>query len=76
MEFKILFSLVLDGIELTYGKLSLCNLEHYCKFRCSRKWQVHSEDRRYLYSEIYNELTPALNKFLEIKKKIGSKIRC
>ena len=61
-----------QGIDLQYGKLSLCDLRNYRygNVRSNRKFQLHSEDRRYPFSAIYDELKPACHKFLELKKKV------
>ena len=63
---------VMEGIDLQYGKLSLCDLRNYrySNIRDDRKYQVHSEDRRYPWSGIYDDLDPAARKFLELRRRV------
>jgi hypothetical protein len=74
-EFQILKKLVAEGVELTFGKMSLCDLSHYQNFRGNRKWQVYCADRREEFYFVYKDLTEAIVKFLELKKRIGTKVR-
>lgn len=59
-----------QGIDLQYGKLSLCDLRNYRYSNVrDRRYQVHSEDRNLPFSMIYDELLPACNKFISLKKR-------
>lgn len=87
-EFQLLKKLILDGIELTYGKLTLCDLQNYGRFRGPKRWQIYCDDKRIFEEKertknkeekgcylIYLSLDEALSKFLQLKCKINSKIR-
>ena len=79
-EFSVLKKLVADGVELQFGKLTLCDLSHYMRFRGHRRWQIYYEsyDRRGEFKGfyfVYKELDQALTKFLELKAKANNKVR-
>ena len=83
-EFYVLKQLVTDGVELTYGKMTLCDLSHYQMFRGNRKWQVYCTDRRIRegtdnkgdgFYQVYDDVNKAILKFLELKVKISNRIR-
>jgi len=61
-----------EGINIEYGKLSLCDLRnfHYSEVKNNRRYQVHSDDRVYPWSMIYEDLEPAIVKFMELKRKV------
>ena len=61
-----------EGNSIQYGKLSLCDLRNfqYSDVYDDRKYQVHCDDQKFPCSKIYNEIGPAIEKFLEIKKKV------
>ena len=61
-----------EGINLQYGKLSLCDLRNfnYSQVYDNRKYQVHSDDYKYPWSMIYDDIMPAVQKFLELKYKV------
>lgn len=61
-----------EGVSLEYGKLSLCDLRNFrhSDLKDSRRYQVHCEDHNYPWSMIYDEVEPAINKFLELKAKV------
>lgn len=74
-DFITLKKLVNDGVELTYGKMTLCDLSKYQLFRNKAKWQLYCSDNRESHYHVYESLDEALIKFLELKKKISNKIR-
>lgn len=81
-EFNVLKQLVSDGVELTYGKLTLCDLSHYQIFRGDKKWQIFCSDKKIKedgknegFYQVYNDLNKALMKFLELKMKISNRVR-
>ena len=80
-EFNVLKQLVSDGVELTYGKMTLCDLSKYQIFRSDRKWQLYCTDKKIKegsgegFYEVYRDLDKALMKFLELKMKISNRIR-
>jgi hypothetical protein len=61
-----------EGVSLEYGKLSLCDLRNFrhSSLKDNRRYQVHCEDHTYPWSMIYEEVEPAIIKFLELKTKI------
>jgi hypothetical protein len=61
-----------EGLSIEYGKLSLCDLSgfRYSQLSMNRRWQVHSDDSKHSWSMIYDELEPAIEKFLELKQKV------
>lgn len=61
-----------QGLSLQYGKLSLCDLRNfqYSQVKNNRKYQVHCDDYQYSFSGIYEELQPAIVKFIELKSKV------
>ena len=67
--FKLCIS---EGVDLSYGKLSLCDLRNYwyAHVRRDRRYQVHSEDNKLKWSGIYDDLDAAINKFIHIKHRI------
>jgi hypothetical protein len=67
--------MIQEGIDLQYGKVSLCDLTNYkySEVRHNRRFQVHSEHPKHPWSMIYDELGPACMKFLELKKKVGKR---
>jgi len=60
-----------EGLSLEYGKLSLCDLRNfnYSQVKNNRKYQVHCEEHNNIFSLIYDELEPAIEKFIELKKR-------
>lgn len=62
-----------NDIELQYGKLSLCDLWNHGFRRPKRRYQVHCEDNILKFSMVYDELGPAVEKFLYIKGRISNK---
>jgi len=61
-----------QGVNLDYGKLSVCDLIHFrhSQLRDGRRYQVHCEDSKAPWSKIYDDLSPAIEKFLELKRRI------
>lgn len=61
-----------EGVNLQYGKLSLCDLRNfnYSQLKTDRKYQVHCDDYTYSWSMIYDNLNSAVHKFLELKDKV------
>ena len=74
---KSLITLLKSGIDVNYGKISLCSLQNYHK---RTGWQVHSDEEFYRTSEIYKleDLEIAVARFIFIRRFIKnekSKIR-
>lgn len=79
-DFKLLRKTFLKGIDLTYGKLSLCDLKHYTHvklFKGGRRYQIYCDDPRVSWFKVYyeTELNDAVKKFIEIMKKIKPEVR-
>ena len=60
------------GLNIEYGKLSLCDLRNFrhSHVKHDRCYQVHCEDKTYPWSMIYDTMRPAIIKFMELKKKV------
>lgn len=58
-----------EGLTIEYGRLSLCDLRNYRHSNVydDRKYQVHCDDPRCQHSMIYDDIEPAIEKFLELK---------
>lgn len=84
-DYNTLKQLLLDGVELQYGRLMLCDVSHYQSFRGNKKWQVFCDDSKVQHVSngktkpghyaMYSDVEIALNKFLELKSRIGSRVR-
>jgi hypothetical protein len=61
-----------EGFSIEYGKLSLCDLRDFrhSAIYDNRRYQVHSDDSRYPWSGIYEDIESAIEKFLELKRKV------
>lgn len=61
-----------EGLTIEYGKLTLCDLTNYrhSQLYDGRRYQVHCEDPKYPHSGIYEEIEPAIEKFLELKRHV------
>jgi hypothetical protein len=60
-----------EGLSIEYGKLSLCDLSNYRHSMVfnERRYQVHCDDPNCPWSMIYDKVGPAIEKFMELKKK-------
>lgn len=60
------------GLDISYGKLSLCDLRNHrhSQINHNRRFQVHSTDQNCPWSMIYEDIEPAINKFMELKTKV------
>lgn len=63
------------GIDSDYGELSICNLANYCITRntLDRKYQVHCDDSRFRFSQVYSNPMTAIDKFVLIYNFLKSK---
>jgi len=61
-----------EGLSIEYGKLSLCDLANFrhSSIYHNRRYQVHCDDSKNEFSMLYGECGPAIEKFLELKKKV------
>jgi hypothetical protein len=72
-EQKVLYKLcITQGVDVIYGKLSLCDLKNYrySSVIDNRSFQVHSDDSKYPWSMIYDNLDSAVSKFIDLKSKV------
>jgi len=73
---KALMKLCLErGIELQFGKCTVCNLKNHYHAAVNRDkiWQVHCDDKLYPFSQVYDDIWQAVNKFYDIKYRINVK---
>lgn len=72
-EFDLYKQCIVEGVDLQYGKLSLCDLQNY-KWNelrdLKKRYQVHSDDPKCLWSAVYDNVDAAVTKFCEIKKRV------
>ena len=71
-EQKQLYKLCLgQGVDITYGKLSLCDLRNYrySNVKDDRAYQVHSDDPKNPWSMIYDNIDPAVARFVDLKSR-------
>jgi hypothetical protein len=67
-------NVLLDGCSIEYKKLSICDLRDYYDFYSRRKtpiYQVHCHDSKHRFSKIYDNVGDAINRFVELKKKLS-----
>lgn len=65
-------AVLMDGCALERGRLSLCLINDYKgnSFRRKLLYQVHCDDTKVKHSELYENPSEAIDKFLELKRKI------
>jgi len=69
---KDYMSVIYAGCIVTYKNITLCDLtDHvpYLKNKTS-KYQVHSDNSKVKFSEIYYNIEEAVNKFIELKLQV------
>ena len=70
---RLIYKWLLDeGCSVEYGRLSLCDLTNFRHSHVydNRRYQVHSDDTKCPWSAIYEEIEPAINKFMELRRKV------
>ena len=72
IEKQIAKHLLEEGIDLSYGKLSICDLRNYrhSHVRDDRRYQVHCDDAKCEFSGLYDEVEPAVEKFFDLKRRV------
>jgi hypothetical protein len=64
----------MDGCALEKGRLSLCLINEYRNTYFLRNskplYQVHCDDAKVKHSELYKDASKAVEKFLELKRKV------
>ncbi len=66
-------SVVYAGCIVTYKNITLCDLTDqvpYLKSRQNGMYQVHSDNSKIKFSEIYQNIEEAVNKFIELKLQV------
>ena len=66
-------NVLLDGCSIEYQRLSICDLRDYYNFYSKRRdpiFQVHCDNSKNRFSQIYKDVNEAVNSFIEIKKKL------
>lgn len=71
----VIRSMLSEGVEFTYGKLTLCDLTKYQNYRGKRRWQIFCDDKNLKFFQLYVDIDQAIEKFLELKTKIRARIR-
>lgn len=58
-----------NGMGVEFGRLSICDLGDYIQGRqlLDRRFQVHCDDSRMRWSEVYYKLDVAIDKFMLIR---------
>jgi hypothetical protein len=77
-EESSLYSICLDmGLEVSYGKLSICDLSYHrhSHITKNRRWQVHCDDNRNPFSGLFDDKLDAIEKFMEIKPSVKPRTR-
>jgi hypothetical protein len=73
LETTNLKAVVLDGYIVMYKQVSLCDLRDHVDFVAKfgkSVYQVHSDNAKYKCSDIYYNISDAVNRFLEVKRAI------
>lgn len=65
----ILVEMLENGYDISFKRLSMSKL---ARFR--RPYQVHCDDYRQQFSELYEDINDAVEKFVELKNKLYRKI--
>lgn len=61
---------LLDGCTIEYKDISLCKISDYYDRAIKKElYQVHSDNRKFKFSMLYQDPSIAVEKFLEIKGK-------
>ena len=64
-------AVIFSGCAIEYKKISLCDLRHTLSQYRNRPigaYQVHSDNSRCKYSNIFKDIDEAVDKFIELKK--------
>ena len=63
-------SVVFSGCAIEYRNVSLCDLRHFLpqnRGKANGVYQVHSDNKRKLYSKLFYSIDDAVDKFVELK---------
>jgi hypothetical protein len=63
---------IIDGSAVECNRLSLCCINDYMKFSSNRniKYQVDCDDYRLKFSQLFDDIHEAVEKYIEIKRKL------
>ena len=61
---------LLSGSYEEYNNLSICRINDFYTIHSGIKYQVHNDTHRYPFSELYDDVEEAIDKFFEIRRKI------
>lgn len=61
---------LLSGSYEEYNNLSICRINDFYTIHSGIKYQVHNDAHRYSFSELYDDVEEAIDKFFEIRRKI------
>lgn len=70
---KDYMSVVYSGCVIMFKNITLCDLTDqvpYLKNRSHGMYQVHSDNSKIKFSEIYHNIDEAVNKFIELKLQV------
>lgn len=57
--------ILIKGGTVEFGRVSICDISRYVNFNVGRKkWQVHSDDYRRPFSQLYGNLDEAIGTFV------------
>lgn len=71
-DFEIIRALFKKGIDMEYKRVSLNTIERNLGNKRLR-FQVHSENQKFKFSELYEDINEAVDKFLFIKRRVDNK---
>jgi len=61
---------LLGGTYEEYNSLSICRINDFYTIHSGIKYQVHNDTHRYSFSELYDDVEEAMDKFFEIRRKM------
>jgi hypothetical protein len=64
--------ILLMGGTLEFGRLSIAPLDKVYKFGAVGTYQVHCDDSRYRFSDIFDDIDKAVHWFVKIGKEINA----
>ena len=65
-------SVLFSGCAIEYKNVSLCDLRHFLpqfRGRLNGVYQVHSDNKKNLYSKLFYDINEAVDKFIELRGK-------
>ena len=71
-ELEIYKQVLLNGCSLEANRVSLCLIDDYYPYRPmvkNNQYQVHSDNGREVYSNLFSNIDEAVSEFVRLKKK-------